>query len=78
MNEDFFSMTTLVGIAYSGVRLATPYLFASLGEMVGQRSGVLNLGVEGMMLMGAFSAYYATLQTGNPWLMCWLRSSSAR
>jgi hypothetical protein len=50
------------------VRLATPYLFASLGEMVGQRSGVLNLGVEGMMLMGAFAAYYTTLQTGNPWL----------
>lgn len=68
MNEDFFRLATLIGIAHSGVRLATPYLYASLGEMVGQRSGVLNLGVEGIMLMGAFSAYYALLQTGNPWL----------
>ena len=68
MNEEFFRLTTLLGIAHSGVRLATPYLYASLGEMVGQRSGVLNLGVEGTMLMGAFAAYYALLQTGNPWL----------
>ena len=34
------------------VRLATPYLYAATGEMFGQRSGVLNLGVEGVMLMG--------------------------
>ena len=68
MNEEFFRLTTLLGIAHSGVRLATPYLYASLGEMVGQRSGVLNLGVEGTMLMGAFAAYYVLLQTGNPWL----------
>ena len=68
MNEEFFRLATLIGIAHSGVRLATPYLYASLGEMVGQRSGVLNLGVEGIMLMGAFSAYYALLLTGNPWL----------
>lgn len=68
MNENFFQLATLLGIAHSGVRLATPYLFASLGEMVGQRSGVLNLGVEGTILMGAFAAYYALLQTGNPWL----------
>ncbi|MCC7209166.1 MAG: ABC transporter permease [Anaerolineae bacterium] len=49
----------------AAVRLATPYLFASLGEMLGQRSGVLNLGVEGIMLMGAFFSYYAVLLTGS-------------
>ncbi len=47
------------------IRLATPYLFAALGEMYGQRSGVLNLGVDGIMLLGAFGAFYAVLQTGS-------------
>ena len=58
----------LIGILTSGIRLATPYLFASIGEMFGQRSGVYNLGVEGIMLMGAFAAFYITLTTGNLWL----------
>ncbi len=43
----------------SAIRLATPYIFASLGETFAQRSGVLNLGVDGMMLMGAFTGFYA-------------------
>jgi simple sugar transport system permease protein len=47
------------------IRLATPYIFASLGEMFGQRSGVLNLGVDGIMLMGAFFSFYVVLLTGN-------------
>ncbi len=67
MNE-LLSITAIVGIITSGIRLATPYLFASLGEMFAQRSGVVNLGVEGIMLMGAFMGYYTVLQTGNPWL----------
>ena len=49
----------------STIRLATPYIFASLGEMFGQRSGVLNLGVEGIMLMGAFFSFYAVLMTNS-------------
>lgn len=49
----------------STLRLATPYLFAALGEMFGQRSGVLNLGVDGIMLMGAFGAFYTVLITQN-------------
>lgn len=68
MISDLFTSAVLVGILTSGIRLATPYLFASIGEMFGQRSGVLNLGVEGMMLMGAFAAFYVTLTYGNPWL----------
>ncbi|MBU1652646.1 ABC transporter permease [bacterium] len=51
----------------SGIRLATPYLYASLGETFSQRSGVLNLGVEGQMLMGAFAAFYVTLKFGSLW-----------
>ena len=47
----------------SAIRLATPYIFAALGETFAQRSGVLNLGVDGMMLMGAFSGFYAVFAT---------------
>jgi ABC-type uncharacterized transport system permease subunit len=43
----------------SGIRIATPYLYASIGETFGQRSGVLNLGVDGIMLMGAFTSFWA-------------------
>ena len=56
--SEIFTVTVIVGILVQGVRLATPYLYASLGETFGQRSGVLNLGVEGQMLMGAFFAFY--------------------
>ncbi len=68
MIDELFSLSILVGIAHSGVRLATPYLFAALGETFAQRSGVLNLGVDGIMLMGAFFAFYILFVTGNPWL----------
>ncbi|MEZ4671561.1 MAG: ABC transporter permease [Anaerolineae bacterium] len=49
----------------AAMRLATPYIFAGIGEMFGQRSGVLNLGVDGIMLMGAFFGFYAVLATGS-------------
>ena len=65
MISDLFSVTVLVGILASGIRLATPYLYAAIGETFGQRSGVLNLGVEGQMLLGAFAAFYIALTTGN-------------
>ena len=68
MISDLLSMTVLVGILASGIRLATPYLFASIGETFGQRSGVLNLGVEGQMLLGAFAAFYVSLTTESLWL----------
>jgi simple sugar transport system permease protein len=68
MTEELGLLAIFVGIAHSGIRLATPYLYASIGEMFSQRSGVLNLGVEGMMLMGAFSGFYAAFTTGNLWI----------
>ena len=67
MIAELFSASVIIGILASGVRLATPYLYASIGETFGQRSGVLNLGVDGIMLMGAFSGFYAVLLTGNLW-----------
>ena len=63
--NDWFSTTILVATVAAGIRLATPFLLASLGESLGQRSGVLNLGVDGVMLLGAFGAYYSVLKTGN-------------
>lgn len=66
--SDFFSQAVLVATVASGIRLAVPLLLASLGETFGQRSGVLNLGVDGQMLLGAFAGYYAVLQTGNVWV----------
>ena len=47
---------------------STPLLLAATGELVAERSGVLNLGVEGMMLVGAVAALTAVLATGNPYL----------
>jgi simple sugar transport system permease protein len=61
-------LAIVLGVIHSGIRLATPYLYAALGETFAQKSGVLNLGVEGIMLMGAFSGFYAVFVTGNLWL----------
>lgn len=68
MIRELLSTTVLVGILASGIRLATPYLYAAIGEAFGQRSGVLNLGVEGQMLLGAFAAFYVAFTTENLWL----------
>jgi general nucleoside transport system permease protein len=68
MIEDLFTAHVIIGILASGIRLATPYLFATLGETFGQRSGVLNLGVDGQMLLGAFAGFYVVLTTGHLWL----------
>ena len=67
MNE-FLTSAVLVATVASGVRLATPYLLAALGETMGQRSGVLNLGVDGVMQLSAFGAYWTVLNTDNLWL----------
>ena len=58
----------LVIILQAGVASGTVLLFATIGEIFSERSGILNLGVEGMMLVGAMSAFSVTLSTGNPWL----------
>ncbi len=67
MISDLFAGSVIIGILASGIRLATPYLYAAVGETLGQRSGVLNLGVDGIMLMGAFASFYIVFATGNLW-----------
>jgi len=58
----------LITLLAAGIRSGTAILFATIGEIFAERSGVLNLGIEGMMLMGAVSAYGIAFATGNPWL----------
>src|SRR5574340_53635 len=57
-----------INILQAGVASGTVLLFATLGEVLAERSGVMNLGVEGMMLIGAMSAYTLGVRFDNPWL----------
>jgi ABC-type uncharacterized transport system permease subunit len=61
-------MDALIIIFQAGVASGTVLLFATIGELLTERSGVMNLGVEGMMLIGAMSAFSVAVSTGNPWL----------
>ena len=61
-------MEAVVPILYAAIAAGTPLVFAALGELVAERSGVLNLGVEGMMLVGAIAGFSAGAATGNLWL----------
>lgn len=63
--SQFFTAAVLSATIASGIQLATPFLLAALGETMGQRSGVVNLGVDGIMLLGAFGAYFAAVHTGS-------------
>jgi general nucleoside transport system permease protein len=63
MPTQLLQTAVLASIVASMLRLATPLLFAALGEMVAERSGVMNLGVEGMMLLSAFTSYVVTYYT---------------
>ena len=59
-------MNELLSIVLTIITAATPLLLASIGELVVERSGVLNLGVEGMMAVGAVCGFGAALMTGSP------------
>src|SRR5271169_5162557 len=52
----------------STLRVSTPLIFAALGGMLSERSGVINIALEGLMLLGAFAAAVGTLLTHSPWL----------
>jgi general nucleoside transport system permease protein len=58
----------LVVVLQAGVAFGTVLLFATLGEIFAERSGVMNLGVEGMMLLGAMTSFSVAIKTHSPWL----------
>lgn len=68
MLDALFQASILVSIAAATIRIATPLLLAALGELVAERGGVYNMGLEGMMLMGAFTGYLAAYASGSLWI----------
>ena len=63
-----FSALNPVSLMVSLIIAATPILLAAVGELVVEKSGVLNLGVEGMMIIGAIAGFAISVETGNPWV----------
>jgi general nucleoside transport system permease protein len=61
-------MTFLADILAATFRNATPLVYGTVGETYAERSGVLNLGIEGTMYVGAFAGFAVAYQTGSPWL----------
>ena len=63
-----FSEAGLTALVSGAILVSVPLLFAGLGELVSERGGVLNIGLEGMMLMGAYAGFVAAYHGGNEWL----------
>ncbi|HLM01064.1 MAG TPA: ABC transporter permease [Pyrinomonadaceae bacterium] len=68
-----------LAMLFSAIRLATPLIFAALGGLFSERSGVINIALEGLMLAGAFTAAVATYELGNPYLglLCGMAAGAA-
>ena len=60
---DLLTPTFLTALIGAGLLSAVPLLFAGLGETIAEQAGILNVGLEGMMLMGAFAGFITTLDT---------------
>ena len=58
----------VIGVIASSILSGTSLLYATLGELVGERAGIVNLGLEGIMLIGAATGFAVSALTGNPYL----------
>jgi len=67
MISEIFNTTFITGLIGATMRMSTPIIFATLGEILAERSGVLNLGIEGTMLMGAMTGFLVTFTSGSLW-----------
>jgi len=65
--SELFDIAFISGLIGATMRMATPIIFATLGEILAERSGVLNLGIEGIMLMGAMTGFLVTFSSGSVW-----------
>ena len=66
--DALFDIAFISGLIGATMRMATPIIFATLGEILSERAGVLNLGIEGIMLMGAMTGFLVTFSSGSIWL----------
>ena len=64
---DILNVGFLVTIVAASIRIATPILFAALGESIAESTGMLNIGIEGMMAVGAFVGFAVAYWSGDPW-----------
>ncbi len=60
--------TILIAMLGGAIRVSTPFMFVALGETITEKSGRINLGLEGNLVLGAMVAYGVSYETGNPWL----------
>ncbi len=60
--------TVMISLLGGAIRVSTPYLFVSLGECITERSGRINLGQEGILILGAMVGYAGSYESGDPWL----------
>ncbi|MHA1136069.1 MAG: ABC transporter permease [Candidatus Thorarchaeota archaeon] len=68
MQADPFSVVMIAWLIKTTLQFSTPLVLTALGGMYSERSGIVNIGLEGMMLIGAFGAVAATYFTSNPWI----------
>jgi ABC-type uncharacterized transport system permease subunit len=68
MWSDFLQPVIIISVLASTIRIATPVLFAAIGELITEKAGVLNMGVEGMMLTGAFAGFFFAYESGSLWI----------
>ena len=67
MNDIGVFGTVMISLVGGAIRVSTPYLFVSLGECITETSGRINLGQEGILILGAMVGYAISFKTGNPW-----------